>query len=68
MTLICAYCGANIEAPKERLVLCGQCLECVAMVGPLFAERVSVLEMPQDTYRAVQAEQMQRRAERGKLI
>ncbi len=68
MTVICPHCGASIDAPKGQLCLCGGCLECVAMVGPLFAEMVSVLEMPQDVYHQVRAEQMRRKAEKGRLV
>lgn len=67
VTVICPHCGANIDGPPKTLALCGSCLECVAMVGPLFAEMVSVLEMPADVYHQVRAEQMRRRAELGRL-
>lgn len=68
MKLICPHCGAEPDAPQGTLALCGGCLECLAFTGPLFADKVSVLEMPQDTLNAVRAEQMRRRAERGRLV
>lgn len=67
MKLICPYCGAEPDAPPKTLALCHECFECLAFTGPLFADKVSVLEMPQDTLNAVRAEQARRRAERGRI-